>query len=79
MSYHAKAQANWAATDAAQRRKLLAELDADEALHNHDFAGLPVHLQTALIDRTPPDDVGPPPADDDDDHPTRGRRKKADD
>jgi hypothetical protein len=75
MTAHYAARDRWAQLTLERRKEILAELDADAALTNHDWAGLPPQVQSGIIAGMPvdpPEDAGDQPA-------TRGKRKKADD
>jgi hypothetical protein len=48
-----KAREMWAALAAQERKKILAALDADEVLHDHDWAGLPPQVHSGIIGGMP--------------------------
>jgi hypothetical protein len=67
----------WAVLTLERRKEILAELDADAALANHDWAGLPPQVQSGIIAGMP---VDPPSGVAHEPVVTGGgKRKKADD
>jgi hypothetical protein len=44
-----KAREMWVGLDRLARHKILAALHADEAMADHDWAGLPPQVQTGII------------------------------
>lgn len=74
MTEHYAARDMWASLAHDARKKILGALQADETLHNHDWAGLPPQVQAGVIAGMPVEAAA-----DDEGHAARGRRKKADD
>lgn len=77
---HIRALEFWVTQSVPERKKILAALEADESLADHDFAALPPQVQSGVnAGLAPPAEPAETETDTDTETHGRGRRKRGDD